>query len=105
MLIIDSVEKFDQTLKENKDKLIIIDFFATWCGPCKMIAPKLKAMEEEFKSVLFCTVDVDDASEVAEKEGIQAMPTFKFYKGGEEVEEIKGASEPKIREALTKYSS
>ncbi|XP_036367204.1 thioredoxin isoform X2 [Octopus sinensis] len=85
MLIIDSVEKFDQTLKENKDKLIIIDFFATWCGPCKMIAPKLK--------------------EVAEKEGIQAMPTFKFYKGGEEVEEIKGASEPKIREALTKYSS
>ncbi|CAI9736733.1 thioredoxin isoform X2 [Octopus vulgaris] len=85
MLIIDSVEKFDQTLKENKDKLIIIDFFATWCGPCKMIAPKLK--------------------EVAEKVGIQAMPTFKFYKGGEEVEEIKGASELKIREALTKYSS
>ncbi|CAI9736734.1 thioredoxin-like [Octopus vulgaris] len=105
MLIIDSVEKFDQTLKENKDKLIIIDFFATWCGPCKMIAPKLKTMEEEFKSVLFCTVDVEDASEVAEKVGIQAMPTFKFYKGGEEVEEIKGASELKIREALTKYSS
>ncbi|XP_014785770.1 thioredoxin 1 [Octopus bimaculoides] len=103
MLTITSLEQFNELLAENKDKLIIIDFFAQWCGPCKMIAPKLLAMEKDHDTVLFCKVDVDEAPDVAEDQCISAMPTFRFYKGGDKVDEVIGASEEKIKATLEKH--
>jgi thiol-disulfide isomerase/thioredoxin len=50
---------FDQALAEAGDKLVVVDFTASWCGPCQMIAPKFAAMSEEFTTVLFYKVDVD----------------------------------------------
>ena len=77
--------------------LVVIDFTATWCGPCKMISPVYEKMAEEFPAVVFTKIDVDANAEAAETCGIQAMPTFQFYKGGQKVGEMKGANEASLR--------
>eukprot|EP00124_Ichthyophonus_hoferi_P000013 Ihof_evm13s1 gene=Ihof_evmTU13s1 len=68
------------------DKLVVVDFFATWCGPCKMIAPVLEEMSKTMTNVIFCKVDVDECEDIAAEEGIEAMPTFYFYKNGKKVD-------------------
>ena len=77
---------------------------ASWCGPCKMIGPKFEAMaaDPQFASINFQKIDVDDNSEAAEACGITAMPTFKIFKGGKEVDQLTGASEDKLKAMLAK---
>ena len=70
-------------------KLVVIDFFATWCGPCKMISPKIEAMAGEMSNVVFLKVDVDEAEDVAQEYNISAMPTFVFLKNGQKVKDLK----------------
>nr|XP_053643442.1 thioredoxin-2-like [Cherax quadricarinatus]UCU83347.1 thioredoxin [Cherax quadricarinatus]UQI50501.1 thioredoxin [Cherax quadricarinatus] len=96
-------EDFDKKLSEAGDKLVIVDFYATWCGPCKMIAPKLEAMSEEMTDVVFLKVDVDECEDVAMEHQISCMPTFVFFKGGQKIESFSGANEVKIRETLDKH--
>lgn len=75
-----SKAEFDQYINDNTDKLIVVDFFATWCGPCKVIAPKLvehsNSPQYEDKTV-FLKVDVDNVPELAQEYGVRAMPTIK----------------------------
>uniref|UniRef100_UPI00398EA451 thioredoxin-like isoform X1 n=1 Tax=Pristiophorus japonicus TaxID=55135 RepID=UPI00398EA451 len=86
-------EEFNAKLKEAGDKLVVVDFFATWCGPCKVIAPDFKKLSEDYTNiVIFFKVDVDEAQEVAEQCGIDCMPTFIFYKNGKEIHKIAGAN-------------
>merc|ERR1712226_86077 len=84
--------EFDALLAEG-DKLIVVDFFATWCGPCKMIAPKLEQFEKEYPEVVFCK-DTAAACEIS------AMPTFKFYKGKQQVAEVVGANVDNIEKTI-----
>lgn len=98
-----SQDDFDKQLADAGDKLVIVDFHATWCGPCKMIAPKLQAMSQEMTNVVFLKVDVDEVDEVAVKYQISCMPTFVFFKNKEKIDHFSGASEAKIREYLEKY--
>eukprot|EP00794_Sanderia_malayensis_P008122 gene8122-8992_t len=72
---------FDE-LMQTKDKLIVIDFFATWCGPCKIISPKFEGLTQKYPNVIFAKVDVDENGETSEFCQISAMPTFLFYKNG-----------------------
>ena len=72
---------------------VVVDFTASWCGPCQRIAPVFAKLAEEMTDVVFVKVDVDENAEVAEECGIQSMPTFQFYKSGEKVHEFSGASE------------
>ena len=94
--------EFDAAIAASTDKLLVIDFTATWCPPCKMIAPKFEAMAAENTDVVFRKIDVDENKEAAEAAGITAMPTFKFYKGGAELTgaTITGANEEKIKQAV-----
>ena len=87
-----------------KDTLTVVDFTATWCGPCQRIAPVFAKLAEEMPDIVFVKVDVDENEETAGACGISCMPTFQFYKGGEKVHEFSGASEEKIREALAQYN-
>ena len=93
---------FESCISDNA--IVAIDFTAAWCGPCKMIGPKFEAMsaDPEFAGIVFKKIDVDDNSEAAEACGISAMPTFKIYKGGKEVDELTGASEEKLKAILQK---
>ncbi|XP_067677851.1 thioredoxin-2-like [Haliotis asinina] len=93
---------FDEEIAKHGDMVVVVDFFATWCGPCKMIAPKLKAMEEEWSDkVVVIKVDVDECGELAEGLNISAMPTFYIYKNGAKVSDVVGANENKLREAIS----
>merc|ERR1712196_268307 len=95
--------EFDKTLTDAGDKLVVVDFTATWCGPCQRIAPVFVQLAEEMPEIVFVKVDVDENEDTAGACGIQAMPTFQFYKSGTKVHEFSGASEEKIREALAKF--
>jgi len=70
---------------------VVMDFFATWCGPCKRIAPAFEELSKKFSNVTFLKVDVDDSEDIASKYGIQSLPTFVFLKNGVEVHRIEGA--------------
>ena len=97
---------FDKCLADAGDKVVCIDFTATWCPPCKAIAPKYEAMAAEFPNVILRKVDVDANADTAQHCGIACMPTFHFFKNGEKIEadKIEGANEVKIREALAKHN-
>jgi thioredoxin len=73
------------------NKPVLVDFFATWCGPCKMMAPLLEEMARTTPGVVFAKVDVDEAQDVARTAGVSAMPTFQLFKNGAKVNELRGA--------------
>ena len=69
--------------KDNSDKLIIAYFTATWCGPCKMIAPLMYEIDEQNDHIIVMKVDVDECEEVSAQCDIECMPTFLFYQKNE----------------------
>merc|ERR1711939_778375 len=95
---------FDACLSEAGDKLVVIDFTASWCPPCQMIKPKF----EEHAAVvadyaILVKVDVDANAETAQACGISCMPTFQAFKGGELKGKLEGASEGGIRDLIAKH--
>jgi len=78
------------------NKAVILDFYADWCGPCKIIAPKFAELEANFPSVTFLKADVDEAAELAERFNIRAMPTFICLLNGNVVGRVEGADLKKI---------
>lgn len=84
MRIIGSEAEYDQFLKENTS--VFIDFYADWCGPCKMVAPIVEKVSEIYPDVAFAKVNVDDVPEVAERYGVMSIPTMIAVKNGEVVE-------------------
>merc|ERR1712137_541225 len=93
--VIEDKSGFDELVKG--DKPVVVDFTATWCGPCKMMAPIFEELSEEYKDkMIFVKVDVDDCDDVAAACGISAMPTFQLYKGGSKVGEVVGSSKDKL---------
>ena len=74
------------------DKPVMIDFWAAWCGPCRMLAPTVDAVAQEYEDrVVVAKCDVDDADEVAMQFRIRNIPTLLFFKGGEMVNRLVGA--------------
>lgn len=98
--VLESLEDFNVVLKEAGGKLVILDFHAVWCGPCKIISPVFEDLSGEYTDVVFCKVDVDDATDIAEKYKITCMPTFLFFKNGDQVGTITGASEAKLKQMI-----
>lgn len=85
------------------DKLVVVDFFATWCGPCKMISPHMEEMSKTMTDVVFLKVDVDECEDIAQEFKITAMPTFVFLKKGVQQESLMGANVEKLKEMVNKY--
>lgn len=76
----------------------MIDFWATWCGPCKMISPIFERIASTVgDKVQFAKVDVDEQEQISQECGIKAMPTFIFFKNGEKVESVVGADPSKLQ--------
>ncbi|RBR17061.1 uncharacterized protein FIESC28_06563 [Fusarium coffeatum] len=83
--------------------VVIADFYADWCGPCKAIAPTFEALAKEHsapKKVAFAKVNVDSQSGIARAQSVSAMPTFKIFHNGTCIETIKGANPPALTAAI-----
>mmetsp|Transcript_1483 Transcript_1483/g.1569 ORF Transcript_1483/g.1569 Transcript_1483/m.1569 type:complete len:107 (-) Transcript_1483:134-454(-) len=78
----------------SQGKLVVIDFSATWCGPCRMIGPYFHdlANNPDFSNVIFVKVDVDESADIAEQYSVEAMPTFVYLKNGEVKDRLLGAN-------------
>ena len=88
MQIVKDKAEFDEILKENPS--VFVDFFATWCGPCKMLAPVVESLSEKNEDVTFVKVDVDECSDIAQEFGIMSIPTLIVFKNGEMVDKTIG---------------
>ena len=83
-------ENFEETVKNG---VSMIDFWAPWCGPCRMIAPVIEELAEEFEGKAnICKVNTDEQQEIAVKYGIRSIPSILFFKNGEMVDQMVGAA-------------
>lgn len=81
MDIIKNTAEYDELLKNNTS--VFVDFYAEWCGPCKMVAPLVEEISNEETSVKFVKVNVDDNPDIAQRYGIMSIPTLIAFKNGE----------------------
>jgi len=97
---------FQQIVCDNKDKLIVVDFCAKWCGPCNRIAPRVEALETKFaaSNVFVIKCDIDDSPEVGDEFKIQSLPTFVFIKNGAFQNSVIGADIDGVELMITSLS-
>ena len=102
-----ALEITDATLEEvlKTDKLVVIDFWAEWCGPCKMVGPIIEQLDEEYSDkAVVGKVDVDNNDEATTKYSIRNIPTTIFIKNGEIVDKVVGAGSKKVfADKIEKY--
>ncbi|SPP89275.1 thioredoxin-2 [Drosophila guanche] len=102
--LVQSKEDLDQRVLEAGDKLIVIDFFANWCGPCKIISPKLEELAQQYAdSAVVLKVNVDDNEDITIKYNVTSMPTFVFMKNGAVVDIFAGSNSDKLAKSMEKY--
>jgi thioredoxin 1 len=100
---ITDITQWKEILKENK--VVIADFYATWCPPCKTAAPIFGRWSTEWDGVKFVKIDVDVARDVAQDQAIRSMPTFKIFKDGENVHEGSGFNQTQLLEKLKEHGA
>ena len=86
------IEKKEDFVKEilNSGKPAMVDFWAPWCGPCKMLGPIVEAMASEVDDAVIAKIDVDVAGDLASEFGVQNIPTIVFFVNGKEVDRLVG---------------
>ena len=99
-----STADFDREVLESEIP-VLVDFWAVWCGPCRMIAPTVDAVAEEYAGrAKVVKLNVDDRPDIAGRYGIQSIPTLVLFKGGQPVDRLMGGQNTKqtISEAISK---
>ena len=93
-----NASNFADTIKNNS--VVVVDFWAPWCGPCRMIAPIIEELSEEYKDkgVVIGKVNTDENQELAMQFGIRSIPTILFFKNGELVDSMIGAAPKQMYE-------
>lgn len=82
------VENFDDAI--NQENLTVVDFFATWCMPCRMLAPILEKVEEKFEGVKFFKLDIDESEEIAKRYRIFSVPSVVCFRSGKKIDSSVG---------------
>ena len=95
----------DQVIEASERKLIVVDFWAPWCGPCRMVAPVVEEISKDFEGkIKVFKLNTDENPNVASQYGIRSIPTLMIFKGGQKVDTVVGAV-PKatLSSTLTKH--
>ncbi len=96
-----SFEKVQEVLKTVKDKPVVVDYFADWCGPCMVFAPKFKNLAAEYgANAVFMKINVDEVPDAAEAAQVSSLPTFVVYYNGARQAQCIGAVEEKLRNTI-----
>ncbi|KAA0034376.1 hypothetical protein IC582_023105 [Cucumis melo] len=94
--------RFEATKETNK--LMVIDFAAAWCGPCRHMEPIIKEFAARFKDVEFVKIDVDELMDIAYEYGVEAMPTFILIKNGKVIDKVVGDRREELQKKIEKHS-
>lgn len=82
-----------EVIENSKTKPVVVDFWAPWCGPCRMVSPVLEELSAEMNEQLtFCKINIDDNQETANRFGVMSIPTMIIFKNGEVIDRTIGAS-------------
>ncbi|KAL1823356.1 hypothetical protein ACET3Z_010134 [Daucus carota] len=102
-----SVEQWNEQLVKAQEskKLVVVDFTATWCPPCRFIAPIFEEFAKKMTHVIFLKVDVDELQSISEEYEVEAMPTFVFIKEGVVVDRVLGARKDDLHSTIVKHSA
>ena len=85
---------FDDIIRSNR--AVLVDIYASWCGPCKAIAPVIDQFESMYQNVSFIKVNCDESQDIAHNLGITSLPTFIAYLNGREIDRIFGANKDRL---------
>lgn len=96
--------EFNSELQSAAGKCVIADFFATWCGPCRNIAPIYEQLSNKYPQARFLKVDVDKLPTTAQSQGVSAMPTFLFFLNGQKVDTLRGADPQQLEAKIQKWA-
>lgn len=91
MAIINLTKENFSTEVLSSDKKVVIDFWASWCGPCRMLGPVFEEASEEISDYKFCKVNVDEQGELAGQHSVMSIPTLVVYENGKVVKQVSGA--------------
>ena len=105
VLHISSSKDAENLIKNSNGKLVVIDYWAEWCGPCVGFAPAFEKMSSEFPNAVFAKVNVDECPEAADAAGIQSIPSFHIFLNGARQEVVVGAAETRLRDAIKKVQA
>nr|XP_043609034.1 thioredoxin H-type-like [Erigeron canadensis] len=101
--LITTKDAWDRKVSESKTqgKIVVANFSASWCGPCKSIAPYYIELSEQHPSLVFLTVDVDELTEFSTQWEVKATPTFFFLRDGQQFDKLVGANKPELQKKIT----
>ncbi|CAP28249.1 Protein CBG08424 [Caenorhabditis briggsae] len=105
VVVVNGDSDFDRKFSAANGKAVFVDFTASWCGPCKYIAPIFADLANQYKGSVFLKVDVDECRGTAATYGVNAMPTFIAFVNGQKKETLQGADESGLRSMCSKYGS
>ena len=92
-----------EKLVKNSSGLVVVDFFVSWCGPCKQIAPFVLSLSQKYPTAVFVKVDCDAQEAISEECKVSAFPTFQFFLNGKRVDQMKGADEGALEKKVIKH--
>ncbi|XKL64153.1 hypothetical protein PGB90_004239 [Kerria lacca] len=103
LIVVNDDPHFIQEMNNQGVKLVVVDYTASWCGPCKRIAPIFEELSRKYNRAIFLKVDVDRCKEAAASQGVSAMPTFILYRNKTKLDRIQGADPQALEAKIKQY--
>lgn len=105
LLEIDSKDDFNNIIKEAGDRVVMFEFFAPWCGPCKILSSKLMDLAHEYQGkLLIVKIDVDEFEDLAVEHNVTSMPTFLIMQNKRLLQQFSSSSAERLQETIEKYA-
>ncbi|KAL0926888.1 hypothetical protein M5K25_003141 [Dendrobium thyrsiflorum] len=104
--IVHSIESWDEKISEAKKEgeVVIVNFSASWCGPCRMIIPFYAELSLKYPQLVFLTVDVDELPDLSSSMDVHATPTFFFLQDGNQKDKLVGANKPELEKKILAFA-